>query len=96
MVVVVVREDDPAHVGRLDERGDLLEPGVADEERAGVDQRRLGAADHEAVHPDEGAGRLGGEGRDEPGVVGDRVRSGREDLGIVMARPLSLVWTRID
>ena len=31
VVVVVVGEEDPAHVGGVDDREGLLEPGVADE-----------------------------------------------------------------
>ena len=56
----------------------LSQPLLADERAAGVDDDRLRAADHERVGTEERSRRLGGERRDEPGVVGDAVGVGVE------------------
>ena len=82
MVVVVVREEDPADVLRLDDREDVLQPPVAAEEHAGVEDHRLLAADDGAVGAEVPAGRIGGERGDQPGVGGDRLGSGGQQLGL--------------
>ena len=71
VVVVVVREEDPADVLRLDEREHVLQPAVATEEHAGVDDHRFGAPDDQAVGAEVAAGRIGAQGGDEPRVGGD-------------------------
>ena len=94
MVVVVVREEDPANVLGLDDREDVLQPLVAAEEHARVDDHGLRAADHRAVGAEVAAGGVGGEGRDQPGVGGDRLGGGGQQFGLHGGRPLlgSIHW----
>ena len=54
VVAVVVGEEDPAHVLRLDEREDLLEPELAVDRGTGVDDHGLGASDQHGVDRDVG------------------------------------------
>ena len=49
MVDVVVAEEDPADILRVDEREDVLEVAVAECGHPGVDQDRFGAPDHHRV-----------------------------------------------
>ena len=96
VVVIVVGDEDPAHEGGVDHRERLLEPGVAHERAAGVDDDRFAAADHEAVGAEVAPGRAGGERRDEPRVGGDRLGPSREN-GELHARTFhSLVVIRWD
>ena len=78
VVVVVVRDEDPADVGRIDDRERLVQPLVAHERTAGVDDDGLLAADDERVRAEERSRRFGGERRDQPGVGGDGVGGGVE------------------
>jgi hypothetical protein len=79
VVVVVVGQEDPAHVGGIDHGEHLLEPVVAHERGAGVDDDGLAARDDEAVDADERARRrLDAERRHEPRVGGDGLDGGGE------------------
>ena len=82
VVVVVVRQEDPADVLGLDDGEDVLQPLVTAEQHAGVDDHRLAAADDRAVGADEAARRVGGQRRDQPGVGGDRFGGGGQQLGL--------------
>ena len=91
VVGVVVGEEDPLHVLRLDEAEDLLGPRLAQQLGVGVDDHRLGALDHERVdvHGDGRAGRLA-ERPDEVRALGDAqgVREGDRHLHVAVHGPL--------
>lgn len=73
MVAVVVGEEHPTHVGRVDDRRHVGAPLLAVQRGAGVDDDGLLWEDHHGVHHHEGAGLGGHEVRDEVGVLGDSV-----------------------
>ncbi len=90
VIGVVVGEEDPLHVLRLDEPEDLLGPRLAQQLGVGVDDHRLGALDHERVdvHGDGCARRLA-ERADEVRALGDAqgVREGDRHLHAAVLGP---------
>ncbi len=73
MVVIVVREEDPVDVGRVDQREGGVHPLLTTEFVTGVDDHRLGPGDHHPVDRNDGS-RCRREGLvDDPGVAGDPV-----------------------
>ncbi len=78
VVVVVVRDEDPSDVDRIDDRERLVQPRVAHERATGVDDDGLFTADDERVRSEERSRGLGSERRDQPGVGGDEMGVGVE------------------
>ena len=74
VVVIVVGQEDPADVGRVDDGERGLHPLVPGQLVAGVDDHRLGTGDDHRVERDVRAGRSGHELGDHEGVGRHAVR----------------------
>jgi hypothetical protein len=81
VVVVVVAEEDPAHVLRLHDREHVVEP-VAVADGAGVDDNRLAAGDDQRVDVDADWGRTFAVD------LADEVRVLRDFQGLIVVRGL--------
>jgi hypothetical protein len=49
VIGVVVGQEDPTHIGQVDQGSQVGEPGVAVRDRPSVDDHRLGTTDHQRV-----------------------------------------------